>query len=461
MRHSIGQSLGKARSAEPSTVTDAPKPVITTLDAIALTIGIVVGAGIFRTPSIVAGNAASTSAVYLAWALGGAVSLIGALVYAELTTTYPHAGGEYHYLKRAYGQRISFLFAWARMAVIQTGAITFSLFVFGDYASRIISLGEYSSAIYAGLAVAVLTGLHVLGVRHGTGTQNVLTSAEVLGVILVIVAGLMVVAPAAPAAEAATGASSSSFGLMMVFVLLTYGGWSEAAYVSAELRDVRRNMLRVLFASILVITTLYLLVNWAYLHALGLAGTSKAEQVAADVMRGAFGQRGATIISVLIAISALSTANGTIFTGARTSYAFGRDFPAFRSLGVWSPRTSTPVNALLVQGVIAIALIFLGLFTRRGFETIVEYTAPVFWLFILLTGLSVFVLRRKEPGVVRPFRVPFYPVTPLLFCLASSYLLYSSLAYTGIGALVGVAVLAVGGFLLLFVQPSNVRQEQI
>jgi amino acid transporter len=242
---------------------------------------------------------------------------------------------------------------------------------------------------------------------------------------------------------------------MMVFVLLTYGGWSEAAYVSAELRDVRRNMLRVLFGSILVITTLYLLVNWAYLHALGLAGTAKAEQVAAQVMGGVFGPRGATIISVLIAISALSTASGTIFTGARTSYAFGRDFQAFRALGVWHPRTSTPVNALLVQGAVAFALIFFGVVTRRGFETIVEYTAPVFWFFILLTGFSLFVLRRKEPAAARPFRVPFYPVTPALFCMASGYLLYSSLAYTGIGALVGVAVLAVGGFLLLFIQPST------
>jgi APA family basic amino acid/polyamine antiporter len=454
MRQSIGKSLGVVRADDSPTATAVPKPVVTTLDAVALIIGIVIGSGIFRTPSIVAGNAAGVGPIYLAWALGGIVSLIGALVYAELTTAYPHAGGEYHYLRRAYGPRLSFLFAWARIGVIQTGSIAFSLFVFGDYASRIVSLGQYSSAIYAGLATALLTAMHILGVRQGTGTQNLLTGAEVFGVILVIVAGLGLAAPA-PAEAQTASASSTSFGLMMVFVLLTYGGWTEAAYVSAELRDVRRNMVRVLFASILVITALYLLVNWAYLNALGLAGTAKAEQVAADVMRGGFGERGATIISILIAISALSTASGTIFTGARTSYALGRDVQAFHSLGVWHPRTSTPANALLVQGAVALALILLGVLTRRGFETIVEYTAPVFWFFILLTGLSLFVLRRREPDVARPFRVPFYPVTPVLFCLASSYLLYSSLAYTGIGALVGVAVLAVGAFLLLFVQLST------
>ncbi len=389
--------MTKTRSADQALAADAPQPVVTTVDAIALTVGIVIGAGIFRTPALIAANSASEWTVYLAWALGGIISVMGALVYSELATTYPHAGGDYHYLTRAFGHRLSFLFAWARMSVIQTGAITFSLFVFGDYLSEIFSLGTYSSAIYAGLAIVALTVLNITGVREGTGTQNFLTSIEVLGVILVIVAGLLMVpAPQAIANTPGASLSSSSFGLVMVFVLLTYGGWGEAAYVSAELRDVRRNMVRVLMLSILLITTLYLLINWAYLHALGLAGTAKAEQVGAVIMNRAFGERGAEIISLLIAISALTTANATVFTGARTSYAFG------------------------------------------------------------CTGISLFVLRRKESGIARPFRVPLYPVTPILFCLASAYLLYSSLAYTRIGALAGVAVLTVGAVLLLFVRPVTV-----
>jgi basic amino acid/polyamine antiporter, APA family len=459
MSHPSQQLVPSGSADRTDTTAAAPKPVVTIVDAMALTVGIVIGAGIFRTPSLVAANSHSEWVVYLAWSLGGVISVIGALVYSELATTYPHAGGDYHYLTRAFGHRLSFLFAWARMSVIQTGSITFSLFVFGDYAGRILSLGEYSSAIYAGLAIAVLTGINILGVREGTGTQNLLTSFEVFGVILVIAAGLIVAAPAPQtAAASASPAASSSLGLIMVFVLLTYGGWSEAAYVSAELRDVRRNMVRVLLLSILLITVLYLLINWAYLHALGLGGTAQAEQVAAAVMNRAFGAPGAVIISVLVAISALTTANATIFTGARTSYAFGCDFPAFRFLGRWSPRTSTPVNALLLQGGIAMALVLFGVVTRRGFETIVEYTAPVYWFFILLTGISLFVLRRKEARITRPFHVPFYPVTPALFCLAATYLLYSSLAYTGIGAFAGVVVLAVGAIMLLFIHPSTSDQ---
>lgn len=425
-----------------------PEPVLSIVGAVGLTIGIVIGAGIFRAPSLVAGFASSPTIVLVAWALGGVVSLIGALVYAELATTYPHAGGDYHYLTRAFGPRLAFLFAWARLAVIQTGSIALLAFVFGDYATTLFPLGPYSSGIYAFLMIAALTAVNAMGVREGTGVQNVLTTIEVLGVALVIVAGFSVTA--APAEAAASAPASSSFGLMMVFVLLTYGGWNEAAYLSAELKDVGKNMVRALGLSLLVISVLYILVNIAYLHALGMEGTAKSSQVAADVMRRAFGEPGAALISVLVVVSALTTANASVFTGARTSYALGSQVNGFRYLGRWNTRSGTPVNALLVQGLVSLGLVVFGSLTRGNFQTMVDYTAPVFWLFFLLTGLAFFELRRREPNIPRPFRVPLYPVTPVIFCGTCTYLLYSSLAYTGIGALVGVAVLVAGAILLAF-----------
>jgi amino acid transporter len=412
-------------------------------------VGIVIGAGIFRTPSIVAGNAASASMVYLAWTLGGVVSLIGAIVYAELATTYPHAGGDYYYLTRAFGRRLAFLFGWSRMSVIQTGSIAGVSFIVGDYLSQIVSLGQYSSAIYAVAAIVILTFLNIAGVRQGTGTQNVLTAILVLGILLVIAAGFAAGSPDASAQTAASAATS--LGQMMVFILFTYGGWNEAAYVSAELRDVQRNMARVLVISILLITALYILMNWAYLNALGLGGVAKSEQVAADLMRRAFGDTGAKVISVVVALAALTTANATVFTGGRSSYALGCDFKQFAALGRWNARTGTPVNGLLVQGLIAVGLVVLGVFTKQGFATIVEYTAPVFWSFFLLTGIAFFVLRSKDAARPRPFRVPLYPIPPILFCLTCAYLLRSSLDYYRVGALAGVAVLAVGAVLLLFV----------
>jgi amino acid transporter len=453
MNANTTQSIGKAVAAGAASVEGAPKPIVRPVDAVGMIVGIVIGAGIFRTPSLVAGNAGSEAGFYLAWVLGGVMSLIGALVYAELSTTYPHAGGDYYYLTRAFGRRASFLFGWARMSVIQTGSITFLSFVVGDYLSQILSLGPYSSAIYAALTIVVLSGLNIRGVRQGTGTQNLLTAIQVSGILFVILAGFVATRPQT-AADTATAGSSSAFGLTMVFVLLTYGGWNEAAYISGELRDVQRNMARVLIFSIFVITLLYLAMNWAYLNALGFSGVARSEQVAADLMRRAFGEFGAKAISVLIAIAALTSANATVFTGGRSSYAFGCDFRQFRFLGHWSRDTGTPVNGLVVQAAVSLALVGLGIFTRQGFETIVAYTAPVFWFFFLLTGIAFFVLRRKDATLHRPFRVPLNPLPPILFCIMCGYLLYSSLAYAGIGAFAGVGVLAIGAFLLLFVRPS-------
>jgi basic amino acid/polyamine antiporter, APA family len=444
---------GSSRAREAA----APKPLLSLVDAVALIVGIVVGAGIFSLPSLVAANSANSTTLVLAWILGGVVTLIGALCYAELATTFPSAGGDYHFLTKAYGRNVSFLFAWARASVIQTGTIAIPAFIFGDYFSQFVRLGEYSAAIWAALAVIALTAINIAGITLGTGAQKLLTALEVLGVAAIVVVGLLLVpaAQSAPPETATNAPASASFGLAMVFVLYTYGGWNEAAYISAELRDGRKRMAQALIIGIVIITALFLLVNLAYLNALGLSGMAGSQAVASDTMRRAFGDGGAQLIALIVAISALTSANATIFTGARTNYALGRDFTNFSFMGRWNERASAPVNAFIVQGLIALALIGLGVLTRKGFQTIVDYTAPVFWFFFLLTGIGLFVLRYRYPNVERPFRVPLYPVTPILFCLSSAYLLYSSLAYTGYGALVGVGVLAVGAILLLFLTKTE------
>ncbi|WP_187261952.1 APC family permease [Pontibacter beigongshangensis] len=428
-----------------------PKPALGMTDAISMIVGIVVGAGIFRTPSLVAANVEGSGMFLLAWVLGGVVSLIGALCYAELTTTYPHTGGDYHFLTRAFGKRVSFLFAWARMSIIQTGSIALLAFIIGDYVAQIYSFGQFSSVVYAALVVVVLTGINIIGVKSGAATQKLLIVLEIIGILLIVVAGLFFAPDPATGAAVAPEASASgnSLGLAMVFVLLTFGGWNEAAYISAELRSGRKGMAKALILSIFIITAIYLLINLSMLRALGLEGMAQSSAVAGDLMLVTFGEGGLVLIGIIVAVAALTSVNATIFTGARTNYALGKDFPVFGALGKWNARTSSPVNAFLVQGAISLTLIGLALFTRNGFETIVEYTAPVFWFFLLLVGVALFVLRRKEPQRERPFPVPLYPLTPLVFCLTSAYLLYSSLAYTGLGALVGVGVLLVGVLLLM------------
>lgn len=437
--------------ATPSTTDKKaePRPALGMLDAIAVIVGIVVGAGIFRTPSLVAANTESSTIFLATWVLGGLVSLIGAMCYAELATTFPNAGGDYHFLTRAFGKKPAFLFAWARMSVIQTGSIALLSFIIGDYLAQIYSFGEFTSVFYAALVVISLTAINIVGVTFGAGTQRLLTILEILGILFILAASFLFAPDAAATAAPASSGGTTSLGLAMVFVLLTFGGWNEAAYISAELKTERRGMATALMASIAIITLIYLLINIAYLNVLGLGGMAQSEAVASDLVRATFGEAGVVIIALIVTLAALTSVNATIFTGARTNYALGRDFPVFGFLGKWNGQTSSPVNAFLVQGAISLALVALGFLTRNGFETIVEYTAPVFWFFLLLVGIALFVLRRKEPDRPRPFRVPLYPITPLLFCLTSAYLLYSSLMYTGLGALVGIAVLAVGGLLLL------------
>lgn len=430
---------------------DHLRPTMRMRDVVAITVGIVIGAGIFRAPTLVAGVAGSADILLLAWTAGGVLSIIGALCYAELASARPSAGGDYHYIFQAFGHRPAFLYAWARLVVIQTGSIALLAFVFGDYASQIFSLGSFSSAIYAAIVVVAITAANWSGIHFGTRVQNLLTVAEVAGLATVIVAGLLL-APAA--SNNVAHEAEASFGLMMVFVLLTFGGWNEAVYLSAELRDGRRRMGRAMVLSLILITLLYLLANLAYLRTLSLGGMAGSEAVAADVMNRATGPGGAVIISILIAVAALSSANATALTGARTNYSLGCDFHALRWLGVWNDRRSTPANALIAQGAIALLLVLGGALSRDGFQTAVEYSAPVFWFFFLLVGISLFVLRWRFPNVERPFRVPLYPLLPAIFCLTCAFLFYSSLAYTGIGAIVGVGAVALGGVFLPFLRPA-------
>lgn len=455
-------------TAVTTTAADAPgqpRRSVSTLAAISVIVGIVIGAGIFTLPSIVAGNVTSTATLMGVWLAGGIISLIGALCYAELASAYPDAGGDYHFLHRAYGSNVAFLFAWARMTVIQPGSIALLAFVIGDYATGAMSLGNYSTAIYAAAVVVLVTGVNVMGIRTGAAAQLISTVCVVLGLLVVTAAGFL--GPAAPPAATQLGseAVAANLGVAMVLVLLTYGGWNEAAYLSAEIRN-PRGIVTALLVGIAIITAIYILANASMLHALGRSGMAGTQTLAADIMRNRFGEAGAWMLTAAVIFAALSTANATAMTGGRSNYALGRDFPLFAPLGRWSDTRGTPVTALLVQGGIALALILFGAWmpsnenTMSGLERMVQYTAPVFWAFFLLTGVSLFVLRRREPSASRPFRVPFYPFTPLLFCAACVYVLQSSLFHYGKGALVGIAVLLAGVPLLVLARVmASVRTQ--
>jgi amino acid transporter len=422
-----------------------PKQLLSLWDGIVLICGMVIGAGIFKAPSIVAGNVGSNWEFIAAWVLGGAVSLCGALLYAELAARHPDTGGEYAFLSRGLGRGVAFVFAWSRMTVIQTGAIAAVAFVFGDYASEMLRLGEQSSAIYAAVGVVALTALNVVGTRESKTLQTVMQVLLFAGLAFIAIAGLISGAPGKPA----TGGAAGSVGLAMIFVLLTYGGWNEAAYLSGEVRDPRRNMIRILIGGIIALTAIYLLVNLGYLAALGLGGMRESKAVAADVVRLVAGDKGVILLAFIVCLAALTTMNAAIFTGARTTYALGRDFSAFQRLGSWRESGSTPANALVLQGAIALVLVLASSVTPDGFTAMVAYTSPVFWTFFLLTAITLFVFRTRS-AEAPSFRVPLYPVVPLAFCAACLYMLYSSINYVrfavefGVAVFAGLAIMAAG-----------------
>jgi len=437
------------QKASNSSTGNKPLPSFTSLSSLAVVIGIVVGVGIFRLPPIVAGNSANELQFISFWIAGGVISLLGALCYAELASSKPDAGGEYYFLREAYGSPIGFLLSWGRMTVIQTGSIALIAFVLGDYASLIADLGPHSSSIYAAFTVILLTGLNLMGTRHSGKSQTVFTSAIVVILVFIAVSGLVTSTPAEMMNVSGEDGGGSLFargaaGSAMIFVLLTYGGWNEAAYLSGELINVQRNIIKIMVVGIGLITTLYLLVNVAYLHVLGLESLKNSETVGAAITGELFGPAGSLVVSLIVIMAALSTANATIITGARTNYALGRDFRLFSYMGRWNTSRNTPANALVVQGIIALLLVGLGAWSKESVSTMVDYTAPIFWFFLLLTTLSLFIFRFRQNTGHIPYKVPLYPVTPLLFLIVCLYMFYSSLAFTGIGALVGSSFLIVG-----------------
>lgn len=425
--------------------TSAQKKTLSTTDGVFLVVGIVIGAGIFQFPMLVAMNLSSFRLILSAWFLGGLISLIGALCYAELASSYPNAGGDYHFINRAFGTRCSFLFAYARMLIIQPGSVVMIAFIGATQCTAIVSLGVYSESLYAAFIVLVLTFLNMRGIRQGTRAQRILTTLLIAGLASVIVLAFAG-PPHVATAEASLQTSPqtlSGFGLAMVFVLLTYGGWNEAAYVSAEIRRPERSIVKALMIGLTLITLMYLLANTALYYALGHEGMRDTDAYRM-ILSARVGPHFSHAITLLVIAATLSTANATIITGARSNYALGRDFRMFRFMNSWRHESGAPIPALVFQAVICLLLIVLGTLARSGLEAMVDYTSPAFWFFFLLAGLSLFVLRWKDPQHIRPYRVPLYPITPALFVIFCVYMLKNSLAYTGRGAWFSVGVIFSG-----------------
>jgi amino acid transporter len=437
-------------------------------DGISIIVSIVVGTSIFKSTALIFGNVSGPWSLLGVWVAGGVLSFIGALCYAELATTYPFMGGDYAYLKRAFGGLVAFLFGWAQLAATLTGSIGSMAFAFADYAAAFFGdKGAVGTAWVAATAIGILTIANILGAHVGRSLQNFLTVVKIGGLVSICVLAFFVEreGPLLPT-KAVEG---PGLGLAMVLVLYTYGGWNDAAFVAAEVRDRERNIPRVLLGGTALILLVYLLINLAYWWALGFDGARNSWAPAADLATLSLGEWGGRAISVLVMISALGAMNGLLVTGSRVYASMGNDHGLFAFLKRWDPRLNTPVWSLLTSGVVAMAmtalvgtekgrasvdsiLVLSGLSSAPlkwsdfggGFGTLVAATSPVFWAFFLLTGVSLIVLRFQDPLIHRPFKVPLFPITPLLFCVTSGYMLYASVKYAGYLSLLGLVPVAMG-----------------
>jgi amino acid transporter len=500
--------MSQPDSADASPPAAVPQRQLTLFDSTCIIVGIIIGAGIYRSSPTIASLVPGVTWLLAVWLLGGLLSLIGALCYAELATAYPKEGGDYVYLTKAFGRQIGFLFAWAQLWVVRPGSIGAMAYAFADFANQIWPQADPKDAsgravllAYAVGSIGVLTAINILGVREGKWTQNLLTSVKVLGLGAVFLVGILCTTPSSPAkpdphAASAAGQAGAEtpplvqakdnstatagqtdeqkknelpwdLGLAMVFVLFAYGGWNEMAYVGAEVRDPRKNILRALLVGTVAVTAIYLLVTFAFVHAVGLEGTRHTE-VAANVLRLGLGDWAAVVLCGLVCVSALGAVNGQIFTGARIYYAMGTEHRVYSWLGQWSGKTGTPIPSLLMQAAITVALVvWMGPTTVKdafgnpqgGFERMIIFTTPAFWFFLILVGLSLYVLRYREPGASRPYRVPGYPVTPLLFCLSSAYMVYCGVKYAlfmkSWEALWAMGIMAVGVLVSFFDPPAK------
>lgn len=412
-------------------------------DAALLVIGCIVGVGIFRTAGSIAAHLTSPPLILSLWLFGGLLSLCGALCYAELAAMFPTSGGDYVYLTHIYGRFWGFLFGWTKLFVERTGTIAILGFVFAEYLSSVLGYPAGAVRWVAALAVLTLTAVNVAGIRWGTYVQNGFTLLKIGALGAIVVVGVL--------AQRGQGAVWSgpvwphtlpmwqSFGVALIFVLWTYGGWTEAAYVAEEVRDPQRNVPLAILWGLLLTTGLYVLVNAVYLWYLPPAEMPRTGLVASAMMERAAGRAGGVFIGWMVACSAFGALNGYILTGGRILYALGRDHPLFARLGDVHPRFHTPTAALWLNAAVAAALIF-----TKTFEQIMTYSTVVISVFFTMAVFGVIVLRATQPSRARPYRAWGYPVTPLLFMLVMAGFILDVCVKQPTESLFGFGLLAIG-----------------
>jgi basic amino acid/polyamine antiporter, APA family len=422
-------------------------------DATMLVMGGIIGAGIFVNPAEVARHVDTPGLIVGVWIAGGIVALAASFVYAELAARRPEVGGQYAYLRDAYGPMPAFLYGWALLLVIQSGGMAAVSITFARYFNVLTGSPIADSAI-AVAVLAALTLINCLGVRSGSNVQSALMVLKILAIGALVLAGLWF-APAAPAtAQPIAGSSSSlmAIGGAMTPVMFAYGGWQTASFVAGEMRDPQRDLARGLLLGVAGVILLYCLVAFVCVHALGPSGLASSKTPASDAMRLALGSGGATFIALAIAVSTLGFLSQGMLTAPRVYFAMAEDGLFFRRVAQVNPVTRVPVIAIALQGVAAAVIALSGTYGQ-----ILGYVVSVDFIFFGLTGAALFVFRKRDPDQALAFRVPGHPYTTGLFVAACAITVIATVLNNLENSLIGYAILAAGVPACLYWQRKNRR----
>lgn len=420
------------------------------VEAMALVVGGTIGASIFLVPSAIAAEVGSPGLELATWVITGILAMCGALSFAELAGAIPETGGTYQFLKRAYpGTPIAFLFGWMMFFAYAAGATAVTASLAAQYAGGFIpglaDAGPWATRLVAVAVILTFAVVNALGVREGGKTQNVLTVLKVGGILVVVgacfllgqgsVANFLPLWPAGREPAAVAG----SVGTAMILTIFSYSGWYFITHVAGEVRDPAKNLPRAIFGGMVVLIALYVAANAAYLYVLPFDVLKASDRVAADAVRQVFGPPGAVVMAVVVFLSGVGGANAQLLNYPRIAFSLARDGLFFEPLARVHPVWRTPATAILVFGLIASAFALAG-----TYQEILTYVGFVGQLFMMLTVAGLIVLRRREPDLPRPFKVPFYPVVPLVYISILLWYLGNLLVNRFHKSLVGIAIVAAG-----------------
>ena len=403
-------------------------------------VGIVIGGGIFLVPNLVARNLTSTTSILSVWVFAGVVSFFGALACAELGAALPSTGGQYVFLREAYGPMGGFLYGWSMFVVGRTAQVAWLAVTFSLYVSYFVPLSPIAAKAAGVAVIALFAGINYLGVKAGALAQKGFTLAKVAGLLLIIGGALFFGSrPDATPAATALPFSFSSFGVALIACLLSYDGWIQVSFVAGEIKEPQKNILRALGLGTLIVIVIYLLANFAYLRVMSIPEIAASDHVGASAAERVMGPIGGSLVSAIILMSIIGTLNGCFLTSPRIYFAQARDGLFFQKFGEVHPRYLTPGFAIAAQAVWAVVLLLSG-----TYETLADYAMFALFVFYGLTILGLMLLRRTQPDLPRPYRMWGYPVTPLLFLAVTLWFLGNTLITRPRPSLAGLGLIATG-----------------